>query len=405
MVKLPYLCTLYLKLCDLLHDIEVTSVRQLFPVHSGSWHPNEMIRLLSSHSRIPSAAIFRAPLLQKPRQPILRHYFHSTPCRKFDLPDPSLLTINWRDAIVASRFFFVQFHDATGIPWQFSIPACTLLLRYALATLTQLAVHKSRVDDANFQPFDTAFKSAYPRVPLKLPRPSGHVGPMLYPKLSLIHWRNAMEYRYQTRRRRTGRFGNLIRYAPLLNIPFWLAMVEGLRAMSGCHHGLIGLITRSLGLWQNETGADSDRQFWGTEYIVDSLATQGPFWCENLMLPDPTGALSCALGLATLYSLRKATASYRKTVFARDPVLEKMTTYGVPAAAAFITLATMQFPSAILLYWVTSSATGSMVNKALSVALPLPPPVKPLTTGFDQLSPPPRWLLRRKKVTGKTPRS
>jgi len=319
----------------------------------------------------------------------------------------------WSHVVAAARHIFIAVHDSTGLTWALAIPLSNVLLKATMVGLTKAITYKSDLAHSNFQPFQSAYRSAFARVPAK-----PHVGQFsqslqsidgseesksqvvpnskqLYPAMTLIHWRDSMYLRYTAGRSTKLRL--LPKALRFLNLPVWLTLTEGLRAMSASPYGLPTLAARGLGFWKDDFNSLSgvrSTAFWGHEYVVSSLSSEGLPWCANLMLPDPTAALSFVLAVTVMYTLRNLPARLCQlpSLMVR-PKLARVVRYVVPASGLVLVPLTSQVPAALLIYWITSAWTGSFLNALSAKIFPLPKAVHPLSTGTEFLAPPPTWLL------------
>lgn len=162
-------------------------------------------------------------------------------------------------------------------------------------------------------------------------------------------------------------------------------MIETLRGMVGTHKGLLGLFFLPGPADKNneldpapELAAAGVLDVDNVRAIVPiepSLATEGILWFTNLTAPDPMlllpFMLSASIFLNTFSGQRRGIPGIAMTV-ARTRLLRAL---GVLALAAGPL--TLQAPSGILLYWVSSSMMGYVQGYFIDIYMPIKPPVMP----------------------------
>lgn len=181
----------------------------------------------------------------------------------------------------------------------------------------------------------------------------GHLGPAATQKAFLLNLRKKRAEIYK-------RFHcslSMNYLPPLLQLPVWLLAVEAIRKMCGKEVGLLGTIFGS-----------SDSATAGTKEL--SFATEGALWFPDLLVPDPMLLLPFMLSATMLGNLyhttgNNLTAGRRRMVNA------------LKFMALCIGPITLQFPSAILVYWISSSSFAMMQAAVLERLMPVKPPVVP----------------------------
>jgi inner membrane protein COX18 len=147
--------------------------------------------------------------------------------------------------------------------------------------------------------------------------------------------------------------------APILQLPVWLLFVETIRRMCGTHEGLLGLVVKPFtSSIPTDTAVDAP--------IVESVAVplevsmgyEGALWFPDLLVPDPMLILPCVLSAALF-----ANVSYneRRTIEGQGDLRSKfnirITRILKTIALAALPL-TLQLPSAMLVYWISSSVAA-----------------------------------------------
>lgn len=146
--------------------------------------------------------------------------------------------------------------------------------------------------------------------------------------------------------------------------PIWYVMMETIRRMTGTEEGFVGLV-RSVMSKPDYSGFSEPSAF-----VNPSLATEGALWFSNLQNPDPYLILPFILSAMLFHRARNGWGSI-DAVFeprmediakehAKDPETPKLRKKQLRRQRIAMVLAlaagpaTLQFPSAMLLYWITT---------------------------------------------------
>lgn len=151
-------------------------------------------------------------------------------------------------------------------------------------------------------------------------------------------------------------------YVLYLNVPTWVIVMETIRRMTGTEDGMLSLIAKQL---TAQKGMQNP-QFLTPDELVPiepSLATEGMLWFDNLMIPDPLSILPFILSglLYVMYSTRKGIIDFQPPPGSTSEQLilvrsvNELKARNLKVAALLIGPATLMFPSAMLLYWFSSS--------------------------------------------------
>ena len=243
-------------------------------------------------------------------------------------------------------------HNVTGLPWAASIPLVAFLVRVFVLFPTSLYCHRILVRWWRLYPRFIETRTAIEK---KVRQEHGNKSPgvrqmLLNGELSIAcddlikqngaqHWKS---------------------YILWIKVPVWLTMVETLRRMTGTEEGILALIGKSLARLEGKQNTELSK----TDQVIPiepSLASEGMLWFDNLMIPDPTNILTCALSGITYIMYSNTTGISRKPppwasverahqVESSNLRLIKYKKIG----ALLIGPATLMFPSAILLYWFSS---------------------------------------------------
>ncbi|CAO2658743.1 Nn.00g064660.m01.CDS01 [Neocucurbitaria sp. VM-36] len=149
-------------------------------------------------------------------------------------------------------------------------------------------------------------------------------------------------------------------------IPIFFAMAETIRQKCGARDGLLGM---GFSAFKSDEAAASASEVANTtsRWFEPSLANEGMLWFQDLLLPDPTGALPfvvSGLMFANIYITKNTVNSDAKW-----PNAIRKTLLGV---ALLIGPMCQQLPAALLLYWAGSTSSVMLWNAWLDWKYPAP---------------------------------
>jgi inner membrane protein COX18 len=242
-------------------------------------------------------------------------------------------------------------HDFTHLPWALSLPLTAILVRLVIATPLQWYVHHHVQRGLDILPLVHAWR--YP-IQRKVLAEHNHRGEAYCVKLANQEVKKKQSEIFK-------RFGlrRTAVLAPILQLPVWLLFVETIRRMCGTHEGLLGLVVKPFtSSIPTDTAVDAP--------IVESVAVplevsmgyEGALWFPDLLVPDPMLILPCVLSAALF-----ANVSYneRRTIEGQGDLRSKfnirITRILKTIALAALPL-TLQLPSAMLVYWISSSVAA-----------------------------------------------
>ena len=163
--------------------------------------------------------------------------------------------------------------------------------------------------------------------------------------------------------------------------PVWYVMMETIRRMTGTEEGVIGLVRSTMGR-RDHSG------FLEPSALMDpSLAAEGLLWFSNLQRADPYLILPFILSATLIIRARRRYGSSLVVFeprmeditkeYAKDPEVPNLRKHELrrQRIAAILALAagpaTLQIPSAMLLYWITTSvceiSTALLLQKWMPV--------------------------------------
>ncbi|KAL2073932.1 hypothetical protein VTL71DRAFT_11258 [Oculimacula yallundae] len=287
--------------------------------------------------------------------PLLRtRAFHATP-----RPQSILLS-----TITFSHEALTAVHSATGLPWAYSIPLFAILLRVTLILPVSIYTRRSNIKQIGLSPLLESWKHILRKQTM---RESGHLGPVVAQSEVLKKMRKKRGELF--RRHGCGTWKN---YLSLLQIPIFLSVMEALRKMCGSRQGVLGML-----LGKDEVGgAETSRGV--VDYLLaipleTSLATEGALWFPNLLLADPQLVLPFVLSGTILLNILGGRKSYSAMGKWQQRLTRSMTVVALAVGPLMLNV-----PSALMIYWITSSTTGYLQMLLLEKFMPLPKAIAPL---------------------------
>ena len=147
---------------------------------------------------------------------------------------------------------------------------------------------------------------------------------------------------------------------PLIQVPIWLTAIETLRKMCGKESGLLGMMTARFRGTESavvETGIPTT----GIP-IEQSFATEGALWFPDLLAADPQMVLPFMLSGAILLNLSNAGGT---------TLWQKRLKRSLGLVGLALGPLTLQIPSAMLIYWISSSMLAYLQAALLDKAMPI----------------------------------
>ncbi len=306
------------------------------------------------------ALLFRtAPLRPSCSAPKLSKLLLQLPpsCRSFHAsPKPQSLVLVAHDALTS-------LHSLTGLPWAYTIPLFALTLRTTF--ILPVSIYQRRVNrrQVALVPLVQSWRHALQHETM---REVGHLGPIVAQNTLIRKLRRKQVEIY--RRWGCERWKNFL---GLVQLPVFLVTMEALRAMAGAQQGWWGMMAGSGNVPDGEGVLTADG-LTGTALIpVESaFATEGALWFPNLLLADPQLLLPFMLSGAIILNL-----------FGHKPVALGVWMTRFRRSMGIVALAVgpimMHVPSALVLYWVSSSMLAYGQSLLLEGLMPIAKPATP----------------------------
>ena len=290
-----------------------------------------------------------------PRLVIQRRSFHATSPRP--LVD---------ECLFQTHALLSGFHDISGLPWAATIPLTALIVK---ATLFPVEFYAQSVQRRflSLQPHVEAM-----RVVIQRDIARRHIGKSALEEDKIL--RRSMKNLKGFRRHR-GQIKNWKMLVEFIKIPIWLAIMSTLHKMSGVHEEISALIGKSLTGGRSTATAIDDISVVPVE---SSLSAEGMLWFPNLALPDPALILPFLLAGAVFVGSRWlptfVNLAHTRKEGQRRFQFKTLVVKIIKVSSLAVAPATMQFPSAMLLYSLSSTVFGIGSHIFLERFFGRPPP-------------------------------
>ncbi|EEP77093.1 predicted protein [Uncinocarpus reesii 1704] len=169
------------------------------------------------------------------------------------------------------------------------------------------------------------------------------------------------------------------RYAPWVQLPVWLTMMESIRRMVGMSGGLLNII-----------------QSWVEKHpeapkvpIVQSLSTEGALWFPDLLVADPNGVLPAILAATVFTNVTwgwktQSPEEISKMVLRKERIKARglgilKRTFQASALLLWPVMTMSEVPAGMLIYWISSTLFATAQTRILPkiiAAKPTPTPCK-----------------------------
>lgn len=327
---------------------------------------------------------FKIPSYQS--KPIISSVFRTidraSPCRRFhSSPLRRFLDLNTCYALTHTAL--TGLHSVTGLSWAATIPCAALIIRGVILSPISIYTHKIRERRKPLRPLILAWAHIISR---KVLQEHGKEGPTVFRNIAVKESSAKGKEIAKRHRAQTWKL-----FLPIVQMPVFLVMIETLRKMCGIHGGLLSLFSE----WYSKSDettfehgvegrADhmlrpSTLPFEHADHSVvipfeKSFATEGALWFPDLLVPDPLLILPFVLSGAMFLNI------YYQSILAKGAIELKWQTrirniFKIMALA--VGPLTLQVPSGILVYWISSSLCAVGSNMALEAYLPRAPSFKP----------------------------
>ncbi|KAI9680517.1 MAG: hypothetical protein M1817_003957 [Caeruleum heppii] len=347
---------------------------------------------MASLRRFPHHTPFLSPPFHHVRRtPSQSWSLRSPPSRAFHCSRPHQYALI-EPLLTTTQTLITGLHTITGLSWAVSLPLTAFLIRLTIILPSTYYSHLAQQRQLALQPLSAAWSSHLQQT---LPRETPGFADMSSRRktlsIRLATWRKRREI---WKRWQCGLWKSLI---PAMHLPLYLVVLETLRRMCGAREGLLSLIAQpfrsasqyiSTRFFPEATPLDpyEDSETFSTStdvtttpidplrssYIDPTLSTEGALWFPNLLLPDPQLLLPFILSGLLLSSIHSANRT--RTRHGRE-LTRLQTRLGRSAMLLALAIGpmTLQLPSALLVYWISSQALGVAQTWLLDRVVPLRP--------------------------------
>ena len=163
------------------------------------------------------------------------------------------------------------------------------------------------------------------------------------------------------------------RFTPLLQLPAFIVLADTIRRMCGTSSGFLGFLAEKFGGSGTQTTVI---------HVEDSMATEGGLWFPNLLIPDPMLILPAALSVLLFYNASRFSTAVQRAGMV-EPMAQVVLSRSTKAIAIAMFPIALNLPSGLLLYWISSTLSATMLNWTMRILMPMPhspvpckPPVK-----------------------------
>ncbi|KKZ64455.1 hypothetical protein EMCG_09566 [[Emmonsia] crescens] len=260
-------------------------------------------------------------------------------------------------------------HSYSGLPWVASIPLTAIAARVAfglpfLMWSTSLRNKKVLANPAIL---------AYARMKRKsimdaAVKESRFLPPRFVSRQSALA---AAQFQKGLFKRHRIRLASFAPFAPILQLPFWLAFMESIRSMSGWQPGLLATLQR----WFNPDAVKAQIP------VETSLSTEGALWFPDLMAADPLGVLPIAISVLMFTHITWGSKVCRMKdipVLVSQGNLQGIFSWAIQrifqAMSIWIAPALMfsEAPAALGIYWLSTTCVAIVQSRLLKKYMPTP---------------------------------
>jgi inner membrane protein COX18 len=277
------------------------------------------------------------------------------------------------EALDASAGLIHGVHNITGLPWVASIPLTALLVRTLVGLPLQMytRVHARRGRD--ILPLKQAWanwadsrKKQLGGGPLSK-QPRMEIDREYHDKIKFVHKRWGISA--------------TARFAPVLQLPVWIMLMESIRGMSGNKNGLVPWL---LSLIEGDQEA-TDAAVNSLHLIVEpTFANEGALWFPDLLAGDSTGILPAVLAASILLNVQAGWKATSRAELADMPKMEMYRAASFNGIRLLIQILALnvgvsaylyEMPVALLIYWISSSSIATLQTYILEKKMFMKPPI------------------------------
>ncbi|KAJ5625923.1 hypothetical protein N7510_002232 [Penicillium lagena] len=278
------------------------------------------------------------PLLPRTQQ--IRHFHPTKPTRVLN------------EVLDASTWFIHGVHTVSHLPWVLSIPLTAVIIRTAVALPLQVYMRIHARKERDLLPLKYAWSKVYKTKIMAEQLQPGEATKTVEKRLRLVN--TVMHKRWG--------ISSHYKYTPYWQIPVWIAVMEGLRGMSGAKNGILPW---ALSFFDSEKTAAESLHL----TVEPTLANEGALWFPDLLAGDPTGLLPAALAASLILNIRRGWKTPQPAEMADMPKLLMFRSaafaglkFGLQGLSLLIAYSAwlQSLPCALMIYWITSSNVATL---------------------------------------------
>ncbi|KAJ5650140.1 uncharacterized protein N7484_003863 [Penicillium longicatenatum] len=289
--------------------------------------------------------------------PLHVRHFHPTK------PTPNLINA----ALDASAGLIHGVHNVTYLPWVVSIPLTAVIVRTAVGLPLQFYTRINARRERDISPLLHSSRVMWEKV-----RKRRGENPIKYKQIAQRDFEHIRE------RWGVNSWYKLLNFA---QVPVWISLMESLRGMCGNTNGLVPWLL-SLIEPTKETTEETVQSLHLT--VEPSLANEGALWFPDLLAGDPTGALPVLLTASILLNVNLGWKSASRLEISEMPKLQMYQTVFFSGLRVFIQVLAVnvgfsgwfyEMPTALMIYWITSTNVATLQTWLLEKYMFSRPPI------------------------------
>ncbi|KAL3472765.1 hypothetical protein BJX99DRAFT_249401 [Aspergillus californicus] len=280
------------------------------------------------------------------------------------------------EALEVSTSFVHGVHSISHLPWALSLPLTAFLVRMGVALPLQIFTKAQGRKDGELAPILQSWRHHYEQQAKRKKSSTG--SPLLRSEAKRLV-SEEVKQQHRVLRQRWGVY-RFWKPASFLQMPVWIMIMESIRGMSGNDKGFLSYLRSLFDPSFSPAG--------NTPHLAvePSLATEGALWFPDLLAGDHTGLLPIVLGVSILANVGtgfkvpalKEIADMPRLELVKNSSLFTIRTI-IQGLAVYVGYASYshEMPTALLLYWITSTNIATLQSFLLQKYMFPTPSVKP----------------------------
>ncbi|KAJ5760192.1 hypothetical protein N7520_007348 [Penicillium odoratum] len=300
----------------------------------------------------------------------LSHVRHFHPTK----PAPSLINV----ALDASTGLIHGVHNVTHLPWVASIPLTAVLVRTAIGFPLQFFTRIHARRERDIAPLLLSAQMKFTKEGKK----KGESAPEVMKKV----------HAWTAQTRKQWGVHSWYKFLTFAQLPVWISLMESIRGMCGSTNGLVPWLLSLIEPTQ-EGAAEAVKSLHLT--VEPTLANEGALWFPDLLAGDPTGALPALLTASILLNVNLGWKQTSMLEMSDMPKLQMYQSFLFTGMRVFIQVLAVnvglsgwyhEMPTALMIYWITSTNVATIQTWFLDKFLFSRPPIPAYKTKHIKLS-------------------